>query len=116
MSNVRQRLIAALDEAEARSRRLLVEVQYAALAVKEPRLLGTIVPGWALWPDVERLCADRLRLIERDRALLKRHKTTTFLPEGSPHAETCRVCDDADPCDEVRAAAAFWLNAEEGAE
>lgn len=114
-ADVRQQLTEALDGAAGRARALLVQAQRVSLTLKEPRLLGREIPGWHEWPDVEAMCARELRSIERDRALIERHK-----PELSGSGEPglwCAGCDSnyeqVAECPELLAAAAFWLGTPE---
>ncbi|WP_341719960.1 DUF6221 family protein [Micromonospora sp. FIMYZ51] len=59
-----------IDAAETRTRKLLTEAQRNDLAVKDPRLLGRYIPGWHDWPDVERVCRDRLADLDAKRRIL----------------------------------------------
>lgn len=44
---------ARLDERKAKAERLLRYAQENDVAVRDPDVLGTRVPGWHQWPDVE---------------------------------------------------------------
>ncbi len=63
-------LAARLDESGQRMRRLLAEVQHADLACKDPKLLGRVIPGWSLWPEVEQALVERLAEVAAKRAVL----------------------------------------------
>lgn len=63
-------IAARYDEAETRARNLLDVARQARLAVKDPQLLGRVVPGWYAWPDVEAMCEGRLAGIALKRAIL----------------------------------------------
>jgi hypothetical protein len=63
-------LRAQLDRVEQETRKLLVAAQQTSLRLQEPRLLGREIPGWHDWPDVERLCAERLAEVDAKRRIL----------------------------------------------
>lgn len=67
-------LWARLDEDEARTRELLVRAQQTTLMLKDPKLLGRFIPGWHDWPDVERMCAERLAEVEAKREILDEYR------------------------------------------
>jgi hypothetical protein len=54
-------------------------------------------------------CSDDDRLVRlavvKLRIQLEAHKPTAYLPDGSPHAETCREDGEDHPCETVRAIA-----------
>ncbi len=48
-------LKARVAEDEAAATKLMRSAQDHHLAVQEPRLLGTTIPGWYEWPEIEKL-------------------------------------------------------------
>jgi hypothetical protein len=113
--DIRTRLAEALDQAEQRARDLLVHAQRTSLAVKEPRLLGREIPGWHDWPDVEAMCARELRMIERDRALIGRHREAELSAEAPDASRRGWLEGQLNALtDEVERAAACWLGTPEG--
>lgn len=63
-------LRAHLGEDAERTRNLLAHAQGTVLMLKDPRHLGKFIPGWHDWPDVERMCTERLAEIEAKRRIL----------------------------------------------
>lgn len=76
-------------EAEAAARDLLRTAQNVRLALKEPHMLGRVVPGWYSWHDVEAMCDSRLADIALKRAILNEHE-----PIDSVYGLCCVVCVD----------------------
>lgn len=66
-------LRAQLDEDEARARNLLVYAQQTVLTLQDPHHLGKFIPGWHDWPDVERMCTERLAEVEAKRQIIGLH-------------------------------------------
>ncbi|WP_431728605.1 DUF6221 family protein [Verrucosispora sp. TAA-831] len=66
-------LTAQIDAAEARTRERLYWAQQTILTLKDPRLLGKYIPGWHDWPDVERVCTERLAELAAARRILDAH-------------------------------------------
>ncbi|PZG12957.1 hypothetical protein C1I95_24760 [Micromonospora craterilacus] len=92
-------LTAQIDAAEARTRDLLAKTQRNDLAVKEPRLLGRYIPGWHDWPDVERVCTERLAELDAARRILDLHPNAGL--RSAP--ESCGSCASyPGPCDTLR--------------
>lgn len=63
-------LRAQLDADESDTRKLLRDAQDVSLALRDPLLLGRRVPGWYLWPDVERTLTRTLADIDIKRAIV----------------------------------------------
>lgn len=59
-----------LDADESAARKLLRDTQDVRLALRDPLLLGRRVPGWYLWPDVERTLTRTLADIDIKRAVV----------------------------------------------
>lgn len=49
-----------------------------------------------------------LRLVERDRELITRHKVCAGCVPGVRHEPFCHRCAQYPTCDEIKAALAFW--------
>ncbi|MEV1315351.1 DUF6221 family protein [Micromonospora arborensis] len=67
-------LRARYDDEETSTRNLLYWAQQTILTLEEPKLLGTRIPGWHAWPDVERMCQDRLTDLDSKRAILDQYE------------------------------------------
>ena len=63
-------LRAQLDTTEASTRKLLYWAQQTILTLQDPKLLGKHIPGWHDWPDVERMCQERLADVDAKRRIL----------------------------------------------
>ncbi|MER7331692.1 MULTISPECIES: DUF6221 family protein [unclassified Micromonospora] len=59
-----------ITAAEASTRTLLYWAQQTVLTLKEPRLLGKEIPGWHDWPNVEKMCQQRLAELDAKRRIL----------------------------------------------
>lgn len=88
-----------LDEAEAEARDLLRTAQDVRLALRDPRLLGRVIPGWYSWPDVEAMCERALRDVESGRRALARHEDCA--PWGGGPCEHAGTTDEP-PCLDLR--------------
>lgn len=87
---------ASLEEIRDAARDLMRTAQNASLAVQEPRLLGSYVPGWHSWPDVEGMCEKAVSLVAAIEAVLD------LAAEWEAKAGTLRGLDDC--ADELREA------------
>ena len=66
---------ARLDEDEERATKLLEISRQAIEMLKDPRLLGRVIPGWHSWPDVEAMSSRVLREVEAKRAIVAEYET-----------------------------------------
>lgn len=80
-------LRAAMEDDERRSRKLLADAQQNALIVQDPSYLGKFMPGWHDWPDVERMCTERLADIGAKRAILGMHEGRHWCSPGPEDTE-----------------------------
>lgn len=78
-------LRAQLDEEEAAAELLRQQAREVRQELKGPCLLGKPMPGWGLWPDVERMAAGVLAGVAAKRAVLGR--CTQALESTSDHGE-----------------------------
>jgi hypothetical protein len=60
-----------IEAAEASTRTLLYWAQQTILTLQEPRLLGKEIPGWHDWPNVEKMCHQRLAELAAMREAVK---------------------------------------------
>lgn len=63
-------LRAQLDVTESETRKLLRDAQDVSLRLKDPTYLGRHVPGWYLFPDIERILARTLADLDAQRRVL----------------------------------------------
>lgn len=95
-------LRAQCDEDERVARMLLAEAQNVELTLKEPKNLGKYMPGWTLWPDVQRMAWDRLAQVAATRRIIAEHEPTLDTVEwphdqdGKGNAFVCRRCQNAE--------------------
>lgn len=87
-------LRAQLDDDEQRTRKLLAYAQQTILTLQDPRHLGKFIPGWHDWPDVERMCTDRLAEIEAKRRILEAEQDRVL--EEGPLPERMRDLVDTE--------------------
>ena len=64
-------LLARIAEDQAENEKLLRRAQDHELAIQEPRLLGTTIPGWYDWPLVQDLAARVLAECEAKRRIVE---------------------------------------------
>jgi len=69
-------LLARIAEDEAEAAKLLRRAQDHELAIQEPRLLGTTIPGWHDWPLVQDLAARVLAECEAKRRIVEMAQET----------------------------------------
>jgi hypothetical protein len=114
---------ARLTEAEKQAGKLLEIAREAIEALKGPRFLGRVMPGWHSWPDVEAMSSRALLDVAAKRLVLAEHE-----PFVSIYGMTCGRCvswrdspwadggetefgiaiPDPWPCVPVRGALASW--------
>lgn len=116
MNGIRTRLSEALDEAEKRAQWLLGIAREVRRELKDPKLLGHLMPGWGAWPDVEAICQRELRLVERDRQLLDHYTRVVDSIEqaDSTTGRTIRRVMAEVLESEIERLRAFWLGTQEG--
>lgn len=91
-----------ITAAEASTRMLLCWAQQTTLALQDPKLLGKHIPGWHDWPEVEKMCQQRLTELEAMRGILDEHKPewrTVEWPHdqnGKGEAQVCRRCENVE--------------------
>lgn len=85
-------LLVQLDEDEARTRKMLAYAQQTVLTLQDPRHLGKFIPGWHDWPDVERMCTERLAEIDAKRRILDLHAPVATGPTWQPGPPQCEHC------------------------
>lgn len=83
---------AEVDADEARARKLLANAQQTVLTLRDPRHLGKFIPGWHDWPDVERMCTERLAEIDVKRRILDLHAPAATGPTWQPGPPQCEHC------------------------
>lgn len=90
------------NAAEASTRTLLYWSQQTILTLKDPQLLGKYIPGWHDWPDVEKMCQQRLADLDAKRRIVNWHdvQRDDRTPWGDP-VQICRCGYDL-PCSTVR--------------
>lgn len=72
-------LRARLDERGERAKKLLRYAQENDLAVRDPRLLGRVIPGWHEWPEVEQMAREVLADVDADRRIMELTEEATGL-------------------------------------
>jgi len=101
-------LLARYDEDQARLRKLLAGAQQARAMIKEQQmqLLGRLVPGWALWPDVEQTVTAALAVVDVHRRILDRHRGVAYPNPGDTPVDLACTGDGRphypDECFELR--------------
>lgn len=73
MSDLVKWLRERLDTAETDTRTLLHWAQQTILTLQDPKLLGKHIPGWHDWPNVEKMCHQRLAEMDANRRILDLH-------------------------------------------
>ncbi|MEU4779251.1 DUF6221 family protein [Micromonospora sp. NPDC023633] len=76
-----------ITAAETSTRTLLLWAQQTILTLQDPKLLGKHIPGWHDWPDVEKMCQQRLTELDAKRRILDeftsaQHWADTLRAEG----------------------------------
>lgn len=80
-----------LDEEEAAAERLRQQAQEVRQELKDPALLGKPMPGWGLWPKVERMAPGVLTDIMAKRGILAEVDlvATEHRPDDSDSVARC---------------------------
>lgn len=94
-----------ITAAETSTRTLLYWAQQTILTLQDPKLLGKHIPGWHDWPNVEKMCQQRLTELDAKRRILVEHEPewqTVEWPHdqnGKGEAQVCRRCQNAEHTD-----------------
>lgn len=96
-------LRAQLDDEEAAAEQLRQQAREVRQELKEPRLLGKPMPGWGLWPDVERMAAGVLADVAAKRVVLDayEHARIVYRDHYRLGVGTARECAKVDALGEV---------------
>lgn len=85
-------LLARIAEDEESARTLQRRAQEHELNCQDPRLLGTTVPGWYDWPDVQALTARVLAECAAKRRIVAEHVAGVENAAWRSEARACQVC------------------------